>query len=599
RLVTKLFPTFLAISLLCIFLLGGLSVLLLVNYEHHRAQDELLTKAELASHAIRGGHILSNQPALQRTVHELAGISGARITVVDAAGRVLADSEAEPSRMPNHSDRPEIAKALSGEVSISRHRSATLGSYMYYAAVPVERNGRVVAVVRAAQMTKTIDAPAAALGTEVVAVLVAAALLAGVLSLAAAHRMTRPLAELQNAASLLASGDFRTRAPTCEISELASLADSLNTMASKIESQIREIKSQTALQEAILTSMKEAVLAVSEDDTILIANEACRRHLGIDPRLAVGKPLQEVIRRPAVHRFVELVRRGIDPDSDASTFETENGTVLQMSHAVLTDREGRRLGGILIVISDVTEDRRLEQMRRDFVANVSHELKTPLTAIKGCLEALLDMRDLPPEKKEDFLETALRQTDRLNTIIEDLLKLTEIEQKAKEAKIELIPMPVKPVIELAVANLETVALEKSIEIDIQCPEDIAAVANAPLLERAISNLVDNAIKYCPEGSRIHISAERTDSEIVIRVADNGPGIPAEHLPRIFERFYRVDSSRSRRVSGSGLGLAIVKHIAQAHGGRVEASSRVGEGSTFSIYIPAANSSVEANCSTSA
>ncbi|MGC8863280.1 MAG: sensor histidine kinase, partial [Armatimonadota bacterium] len=229
---------------------------------------------------------------------------------------------------------------------------------------------------------------------------------------------------------------------------------------------------------------------------------------------------------------------------------------------------------------------KLDRMRKDFVANVSHELKTPITAIKGYIETVLEIKPLEEAKARRFLEIAARQADRLNAIVDDLLKLAEIEQRAENAQIELVKSPIRPVIDAAAGNCEPIAVERGIQIQTDCPEDLTAVINPPLLERAVANLIDNAVKYSPEGARVRVLGEQTNGEVAIHVIDNGPGIEAEHLPRIFERFYRVDTARSRKLGGTGLGLAIVKHVAQAHGGRVEVESTPGQGSKFTIVLPA-------------
>ena len=589
-LARKLFPIFLAISVFCVLVVGLSAILLFKRYEQANAQQELVARARLIAHVIKITGAMADVRALQHTITKLAALSGARITIVSPSGVVLADSEANPSTMENHSDRPEIRMALSGKIGVFCHKSPTIGRAMYYAAMPFFSDGQIRAAIRVARTVKAVDAPATAIALEVGAVLGGITLLAAVLSMVAARKISRPLSDLQNAALALAQRDLRYRATAFDIAELASLAESLNSMSSRIEEQIRDIEKKSAIQEAILASMNDAVLVIGDDDKIIIANEACRRLLGIDPGATIGRRLQEAIRRPALHRFVEMVRTEAQPSKEEQILDTEGGLTLRMSGAVLVDSTGRKVGGILIVLTDVTEARKLDRMRRDFVANVSHELKTPITAIKGYLETLLDFEKMPRDRARDFLETALRQTDRLNAIIDDLLKLAEIEQKAEASAIDLQVTPIRPVIELSVANLESLAADKQMAIDIQCPEDLVAPINAPLFERAITNLIDNAVKYCPEKSHISVVAERTDSEVAIRVTDNGPGIAPEHLPRIFERFYRVDPARSRKLGGTGLGLAIVKHVAQAHQGRVEVQSKVGQGSTFTIYIPAAQNS---------
>jgi two-component system phosphate regulon sensor histidine kinase PhoR len=241
------------------------------------------------------------------------------------------------------------------------------------------------------------------------------------------------------------------------------------------------------------------------------------------------------------------------------------------------------------VLHDVTRLKRLENIRRDFVANVSHELKTPVTSIKGFVETLLDGAMHNPADAGRFLNIIAAQTERLGAIIDDLLMLSRVEQGAEKAAIELCPAPIGPILEQAAAACQRKAAERRIELAVHCPAELSAAVNAPLLEQAVVNLVDNAVKYSPAGETIAIDAERSGEEIAIRVVDRGCGIPREHLSRVFERFYRVDKARSRELGGTGLGLSIVKHIAQVHGGRATVESVVGRGSTFTLWLPAAHS----------
>jgi two-component system phosphate regulon sensor histidine kinase PhoR len=258
---------------------------------------------------------------------------------------------------------------------------------------------------------------------------------------------------------------------------------------------------------------------------------------------------------------------------------------LQAHGTALQNPDGVQVGAV-VAINDVTQIRKLENLRRDFVANVSHELKTPITAIKGFVETLQDGAVNDPEDAQKFLAIVARHVDRLNAIIEDLLSLSRIEQQSKEKeKIQLENVPLRPVIDAAKEVCETKARAKNVSFFVMCPNTVQAQINAPLMEQALVNLIDNAIKYSDEGSSVQIEAEDTEAAIILSVHDRGCGIEEEHLPRIFERFYRIDKARSRKLGGTGLGLAIVKHIAQAHGGKVMVRSKLEEGSSFSIILP--------------
>jgi two-component system phosphate regulon sensor histidine kinase PhoR len=355
-------------------------------------------------------------------------------------------------------------------------------------------------------------------------------------------------------------------------------------MAEQLQERIRTTVRQSNEQNAVVGSMVEGVLAVDLQERIISVNKATCQLLGIDQVQAQGRSLQEVIRNADLRRFVTRVLRGNQAiDDDVVLHGTHEG-VLQARGAVLHDAGGNAIGAV-VVLNDVTEFRRLEHIRRDFVANVSHELKTPITSIKGFVETLLDGGMHNAEDTERFLKIVAKQADRLNSIIEDLLSLSKIEQGEDTSDILLMNAPLGDVLAAAVHECEGRAAEREIQIRMACNDDVFAKVNGPLLEQAIINLLDNAIKYSEPGHEVQLLGSQTGGEVTITVADSGCGISAEHLPRIFERFYRVDKARSRKLGGTGLGLAIVKHIVQAHGGRVAVKSAPGVGSTFTIHLP--------------
>ncbi len=368
------------------------------------------------------------------------------------------------------------------------------------------------------------------------------------------------------------------------------LSTSLNRMADAYDQRMRKLSEQQNENEAILTSMVEGVLAVDLDERLISINKAAARLLRVDPYRVEGRSIQESVRNTAVQQFVGRAVSSENPVEDDLVIRLmgeDNETrerYVQAQGAPLHDAANKRIGA-LIVLHDVTRLRRLEMIRRDFVANVSHELKTPITAIKGSVETLLDSMNGGPEENEQFLNIIARQGDRLNAIVEDLLALARIEQGTERDTVELEEHNVRDVLRAAVEMCSINATSRDIAIDLTCNATMTARINAPLMEQAVVNLIDNAIKYSPEGVPIRIDADLKESELQIAVIDEGVGIEREHLPRLFERFYRTDNARSRAMGGTGLGLAIVKHIAQAHGGRVTVESTVGKGSTFRIHLP--------------
>jgi two-component system phosphate regulon sensor histidine kinase PhoR len=331
--------------------------------------------------------------------------------------------------------------------------------------------------------------------------------------------------------------------------------------------------------------MVEGVLAVDAAERLITINKAAATFFEVDPEFSIGKIIQEVIRNTDLQEFIGTVlSRQITQEKEITFFSGGEELFIRATGTILLDTNDRSVG-VVVVLNDITRLRRLENMRREFVANVSHELKTPVTSIKGYIETLLEGAKDEPDTAMQFLQVAARQTDRLNAIIEDLLSLSRIEQEAEADTVKMEKTNILKVLQSAVQTCRVKAEAKNIKIELDCHEDLSAPVNAPLLEQAIVNLVDNALKYSDADSEVAIKVSQSSREISITVIDHGRGITREHLPRLFERFYRVDKDRSREIGGTGLGLAIVKHIALAHQGRVNVESKLGQGSKFLIHIP--------------
>ena len=409
------------------------------------------------------------------------------------------------------------------------------------------------------------------------------ALLAAGVSLIVSRRLSRPLEEMKRGAEHFARGELHYRLAMPASEEMAGLALALNQMAQELDERLRGITIQRNEQEAILASMVEGVLALDSDQRLLSLNQAAAEMLRIKREQAAGRSLPAAVRNLDLQKFVEQALAAGEP-VEGELALPEGGRFLQAHGTGLLDPQGQRLGAV-IVLHDITRLRRLETVRRDFVANVSHELKTPITSIKGYIETLQEGAIREPQEAERFLDILAKQADRLNAIVDDLLSLAKLEQEAEEAKIVLEPGPLAAVLQAAISSCAGQAEAKKISIELACAPDLQARMAAPLLEQAVLNLLDNAIKYSEPERKITVEASRSETEVLIRVRDQGWGIEKEHLPRIFERFYRVDKGRSRKLGGTGLGLSIVKHIALAHGGEVKVESRPGSGSTFTICLP--------------
>ena len=584
RLIWHLFPSYLLITLVSLLAVTWYASGSWRQFYLGQTAGDLESRARLVERQIRG-KLAAGGPALDILCKDLGRLTATRFTVILPSGAVVGDTDEDPARMDNHGDRPEVQEAIEGRVGVSTRFSFTLGHDMMYVAVPLTGEDRIGGVVRAALPMAAIAQALRALYFRIALGAMGIVLMMAILSLFISRRLTRPLEDLKRGAGRFARGDLGRKLPVPDSEELGSLAEALNHMAEQLEDRIRTLIRQDQEQQAILASMVEGVLALDTEGRLFTINRAGAEMLGVNPAAVQNLTIREVVRNPELRWFVNRLLSSREPIEEEVGLKEDGGPrVLQVHGTALRDSEGMVMG-TLVVFHDITHLRRLETARRDFVANVSHELKTPITSLKGFVETLLAGALNEPENAEKFLRIIAQQADRLNEIIDDLLSLSRIEQEAERHQIALARGNLKEVLQSAGQACEANAAAKNISLEVTCPDKLRATFNAPLLEQALVNLIDNAVKFSPGNSTVRVEAEGAGSEVIIRVKDQGRGIPPEHLGRIFERFYRVDAGRSRKVGGTGLGLAIVKHIAQAHGGRVTVSSTPGEGSTFSIMIP--------------
>jgi len=586
RLLWQLYPSYLLISLVSLATVAWYASSALRTFYLEQTKADLESRALLVQDQFRTKMAELDLRQIDALCKELGKKAFTRITVILPDGKVAGDTDESPQKMDNHADRPEIIEALAGRAGSSERYSYTLKESRMYVAVPVRRENKIIGVLRTSIPMSKLDQAVEAIQLRIAMGGLAAAVLIAGISLWISRRITRPLEHLRIGAKRFARGNLMHKLPLTGSQEISDLADALNQMAAELDEKIRDIVQQRNEREAILSSMIEGVLAVDTQERLIRLNQTAARLIGVDPARAQGRMLQEVVRNRELQQLVANVLATQKPQEDEILlYDNGNGERYLHAHGTILRDARDKEAGALVMLHEVTRLKKLEKVRRDFVANVSHELRTPVTSIKGFVETLLDGAMHNPHELQRFLQIVATQTDRLNAIIEDLLTLSRIEQEAEKAEIVLEPGSIKNVLETAVEVCRMKASGKDIRMELNCDDKLQAPINPPLLEQAIINLLDNAVKYSPPGQAIHLSANNTEDEVVIQVRDHGCGIGREHLPRIFERFYRVDKARSRKLGGTGLGLAIVKHIAQAHGGRASVESTLGEGSTFFIHLP--------------
>jgi len=505
----------------------------------------------------------------------------ARVTIIAPDGRVLADSSLsgpELAAVENHGHRPEVMEALRGGTGSAIRRSATVDVDLLYAAVPIRHEGQVIGVARVALPLYGIEEQAREVARSVALALALAFAVAVLLSIALSAPLAGPLREMMQSAHRFAAGDLSARTRISRQDEIGELARILDRSADQLQARLNELAGERARTETILSAIDSGLLAVDHRGTVILANHSLRRSLDLPD--ALGRHYVEVIRHSEVGRALEAALRTGRPQAlEVRIHHLRRIYALQAGP--FPGQEGMPHGAVLTFL-DVTERRRVDEVRRDFVANASHELRTPLTSIRGFVEALEDGGLEEPPTARRFLEKIRTHADRMAALVSDLLELSRLESGERPPTWERVPP--EEVVEEVVGALGSLAAAKQIEVttDVEAP---AFETDRDRLRGVLENLVENALKYTPGGGHVSVTARADEGTVVFEVADDGPGIGAEHLPRVFERFYRVDKARSRELGGTGLGLSIVKHLVESLGGSVSVSSEQGAGSRFSVRFP--------------
>jgi two-component system phosphate regulon sensor histidine kinase PhoR len=586
KLIWQLFPSYLLITVISLIVVTAYVSLALHRFYMAQTQDELTRLARI----VRQELVESNAIGVSEQVEQLcqrvgqAADNGIRITVILPDGQVIGDSKEDTAQMGDHSDREEILTALEGGMGYSVRQSPTLGIHMMYVAVPVKNSEENQAVVRTSIATTEMNLALRDMLKKIALCGLAVAIGAALLSLFVSRRISRPIAAMERIASGFSKGQLESRIPIWPTHELSSLGRTLNTMARQLDERIRSTTRQRNELEAILASMVESVIAVDWEGHIVSLNRAAARLLRIDPEQVHGQPIELVIRDVGLRDFVQEILRDAQPHESELMLPIDGPRFFHVHGAPLPGDQHPK-GGAVIVLHDITRIHHQGRLRQDFVANVSHELKTPVTSIQGFLEAVSDMGFDDPDKVKQYLAIVTRHAERLNAIIDDLLTLSRLEEDVNRRDILFSETDLCDVVRSSVELSAIKAQEKSIHLDTVDSPPVIVRVNGALLEQALVNLVDNAIKYSDSGQSVKIELRQDETQMQIVVSDQGCGIPGKHHARLFERFYVVDKGRSRKMGGTGLGLAIVKHIANVHGGTVGLESEFGEGSIFTLCLP--------------
>ncbi len=566
----KVFGTFALIVLLTGAFVIGLSFSSIRRHDEEASARHLETLGRALQPDVEALLDRGATVELEAFAKEAGGRVGARMTVIDPQGVVLADSEKAPAAMESHRYRPEVAAALEGRIGRSLRFSYTVESRMMYVGIPLEKDRAVRAVLRLSTYMRTVDELIAVMKKTVVRAAIVVILLALLAALFFSLHLVRPVRRLTRAIDRVTSGDLRSRVLIRNRDEFKALGDGFNAMMERIDSLVDDLNAQKEILLAIIGAVNDGLVLVGRDGRILLANDPFTALAGDAD--AAGKFFWEVVRRPRLQELVERVRSEKTGLREDFRWD-ERRFLCRMNYLPAQD-------GVVLSFHDLTELRKVEDIKKDFVVNASHELRTPVAAIQGAAELLEEESRSGSSAALDILK---RNAGRLGGIVDDLLKLGELEDHGFRLDIGSVDLGVLAADVLK--TFETTARSKGLEMRLEAAPDLPLLsADAAQIERLLQNLVDNALKYTERGSvAIRIGTE--GPRAIIAVTDTGPGIPAEHLGRIFERFYVVDKARSRRMGGTGLGLAIVKHIAQLHGGTVEVRSEEGRGTTFTVRLP--------------
>lgn len=569
----KYFISYSATATVVIFVFAALMNVTIRGRYQEIISDDLKEYAFLAAEAFRAAFD-GDSDKVDSMTKSLGERTGARITLIAPDGTVLGDSEEDPAQMENHSGRPEIKKALLGETGMSVRYSTTLGERMSYVAVPVVENGEVKGVVRVSLKTQAIELLTGELTRRIVYISLTIWVITLILTFLFSAIFSSSVKQMVNLTRDLADGDFSKRAIVKGRDELSELARGLNEMSRKLQSLFEQFQTQHDELNAIIDSMREGVLVLDRHLCVRLANNSFKEMFSIEGDVK-GRGYIEVVRCVALKEMMDSILESGQVQGKRMEF---GGKVLLGNGMAVQMGSGGNKRSFVLVFYDITSDAHLEKIKAEFAANASHELRTPLAAIRGYLETF---EDEDPNTQRDFIQIIRRNVDRISSLVSDLLLLARLESSTPQISFEEVNL--LHVADDVMKLVERLARDKDLNLKVDIGSDVLINGDPFLLEQMLLNLLDNAVKYTDHGEVV-LRARKQEERVMIQVSDTGVGISREHLPRIFERFYRVDKARSRDLGGTGLGLSIVKHIVQLHGGEIRVQSQPGRGTTFTVYL---------------
>ncbi len=577
----RLTASFMTLVLAFVLLGGLLGISRFDRFYEDSLHQNLISEGKMAEQLLGDYEFAAPGAEINTTVKQLAQDSQSRITLVALDGNILADSHEDIATMANHSTYPEIKAALKGEIHYIRRVDPVTEKDTMYVAVPVVREGTIQGVLRMAVSPGSMKSLIFQMWWVILLVIIPAGILAMMVSLRFVNRLTTPLSDMTQIARSMAEGNLKRRVLYNREDEIGILAKTMNTMATSLDEKMTEISEVKGRLETVLENTVNGIILISSDDQILFINTTGRKLLGVEDKEVVGKRQIEVTRSFALAQCIDQVIQDRKTIRQELVLHSFGDRMVQTT--VVPIEDGSQLQGILIVLNDITELKKLETIRKDFVANVSHELKTPIAAISGFAETLM-AENAENQTCHEFSRIIYDEATRLTRLVESLLELSRIESENPNLKLE--QFDIKNCITKSIERFDLQLSDKHLTINTQFPGTPVLIrADWDRITQVMINLIDNAINYSEEGNSIDVVVEDRTHDVMVQVTDHGAGIPMQETKRIFERFYRVDKARSRKVGGSGLGLSIVKHIIEVHGGYVDVRSQVGRGSTFIFTLP--------------